>query len=124
MRKIKGKIKNDALKRKYRRKLSIRSKIVGSAERPRISVTKSNKNLFVQVIDDSASKTLFSVQTFGKNRLEVTGNVEGAKAVGQKVAELMKSNKLSAGVFDRSGNRYHGALAALGNAIRDNGIQI
>ena len=67
MRKNIGKISNEKAARVIRRKLSIRKKITGTSERPRISIHKSNKNIYAQVIDDSASRTLVSCQTFGKN---------------------------------------------------------
>ncbi len=124
MRKPNGKISNPSLKKRMRRKLSIRKKVNGSAERPRVCVTKTNKNLFVQVIDDGTQKTLFSVQTFGKTKVDAGMNKEGAKVVGQKVAEGLKDKKISTVVFDRSGNKYHGVIAALADSIRENGIQV
>jgi len=124
MRKPNGKIKNASAERRLRRKLSIRKQIVGSTERPRVCVSKSNKNIFVQVIDDSASKTLFSVQTFGKNAVDAKANKDGAKAVGAKVAEQLKGKSIERVVFDRSGYKYHGVVAALADSIRENGIQV
>lgn len=124
MRKPNGKIKNASAERRLRRKLSIRKQIVGSTERPRVCVSKSNKNIFVQVIDDSASKTLFSVQTFGKNAVDAKANKDGAKVVGAKVAEQLKGKSIERVVFDRSGYKYHGVVAALADSIRENGIQV
>lgn len=124
MRKNISKIKNETKAKEYRRKLSIRKKIVGSAEKPRLSVTKSNKHLRVQVIDDVASKTLFSVQTFGKTKVASSGNAEGAKKIGAEVAATLKKNNLSKAVFDRSGKQYTGVIKTLADSIRENGIQI
>ncbi len=124
MRKRLGKIKNEALERRYRRKLSIRNKVKGTDERPRISITKTNKHLRIQVIDDDKSNTLFSVQTYGKNAVGKAGNVSDAKLVGVEVAKKMKSLKLKLGVLDRSGFKYSGVIAALANSIRENGVQI
>jgi large subunit ribosomal protein L18 len=124
MRKPNGKVRNASAERRLRRKLSIRKHIIGSADRPRVCVTKSNKNIFVQVIDDAESKTLFSVQTFGKNGLDVKANKEGAKTVGSKVAEQLKGKSIEKVVFDRSGYKYHGVVAALADSIRENGIQV
>ncbi len=125
MRKYIGKIKSPSLDKRYRRKLAIRKKIIGSTERPRICAIRSNKHLVVQIVDDSINKTLFSVQTFGKNAVKGgANNVEGAKVVGAKVAELLKSKKLENAVFDRSGFKYTGVIAALAQSIRENGIQI
>lgn len=125
MRKALGKIKNERLAKKTRRKLSIRNKIIGTHDRPRVCVTRSNKNLFVQVIDDSLSKTLFSVQTFGKNAQKNAQNtVAGAKIIGLEIASKLKKNGLNVAVFDRSGNKYTGVVASLADGIRDGGIKI
>ena len=124
IRKPKGKIRNASEARRLRRKLAIRKTVNGSAERPRLSVTRSNKHLAIQVIDDAASKTLFSVQTYGKNAVEAKNNVEGAKVVGAKLAEELKAKKINTAVFDRNGLKYHGVVAAVVESARENGIQI
>jgi large subunit ribosomal protein L18 len=124
MRKNIAKIKNETKAKEYRRKLSIRKKVVGSAEKPRLAVTKSNKHLRVQVIDDVKSATLFSVQTYGKTKVADSCNAEGAKKIGAEVAATLKKNNLSKAVFDRSGKQYTGVIKALADSIRENGIQI
>jgi large subunit ribosomal protein L18 len=124
MRKNIAKIKNETKAKEYRRKLSIRKKVVGSAEKPRLAVTKSNKHLRVQVIDDVKSATLFSIQTYGKTKVANSCNAEGAKKVGAEVAANLKKNNLSKAVFDRSGKQYTGVIKALADSIRENGIQI
>ncbi len=124
MRKTYRKIKNASKAKIYRRKLSIRNQIEGNSERPRICATKTNKNLFVQVIDDSTNKTLLSVQTFGKNGVKGGANVEGAKAVGEELAKAMSGKNIKKAVFDRNGRKYTGVIAALADSIRENGIQI
>jgi len=124
MRKIAAKIKNETKAKEHRRKLSIRKKVVGSAESPRLCVTKSNKHLRVQAIDDVKSATLFSVQTFGKTKAADSANAEGAKKVGAAVATTLKKNNLKKAVFDRSGKQYTGVIKALADSIRENGIQI
>lgn len=124
MRKNISKIKNETKAKEYRRKLSIRKKIVGSAEKPRLAVTKSNKHLRVQAIDDVKSVTIFSVQTFGKTKVASSGNAEGAKKIGAEIAATLKKNNLSKAVFDRSGKQYTGVIKTLADSIRENGIQI
>lgn len=124
MRKSLKKIKNPSKAKVYRRKLSIRANITGTADRPRICATKSNKNLFVQVIDDTQDKTLFSVQTFGKNATGNGSNAEGAKVVGAAVAKKLSEQNLTKAVFDRNGRKYTGVVAALADSIREAGIQI
>ena len=124
MRKNIAKIKNETKAKEYRRKLSIRKKVVGSAEKPRLAVTKSNKHLRVQIIDDVKSATLFSVQTYGKTKVANSCNAEGAKKIGAEVAATLKKNNLNKAVFDRSGKQYTGVIKALADSIRENGIQI
>lgn len=123
MRKSLKKIRDEALKRRYRNKLSIRAKINGSEERPRICAIKTNKHLTVQVIDDVKSQTLFSMNTFGKNAIPgASKSVEGAKILGVKVADEFKKRGIKLAVFDRNGRPYKGILASLANSIRENGI--
>lgn len=124
MRKNISKIKKETKAKEYRRKLAIRKKVVGSAEKPRLAVTKSNKHLRVQIIDDVKSATLFSVQTYGKTKVADSCNAEGAKKVGAQVAATLKKNNLTRAVFDRSGKQYTGVIKALADSIRENGIQI
>jgi large subunit ribosomal protein L18 len=124
MRKNAAKIKNPAKAKEYRRKLAIRKKVIGSAETPRLCVTRTNKHIRVQAIDDVKSTTLFSVQTYGKTKAADTANAEGAKKVGAAVAATLKKQNLSKAVFDRSGKQYTGVIKALADSIRENGIQI
>lgn len=124
MRKNPAKIKNESKAKEYRRKLSIRKKVAGTADKPRLAVTKSNKHLRVQAIDDVKSATLFSVQTFGKGKVANSGNAEGAKKIGAEIASSLKKKNLSKAVFDRSGKQYTGVIKALADSIRENGIQI
>ena len=124
MRKVRGKVKIDSLARRQRRKLSIRKIVVGTTERPRICVNRTNKHLTVQVIDDNAQQTLLSVQTFGKTAIKGGSNKEGAKAVGAAVAEALKGKNIASAVFDRSGYKYHGVIATLADSVRENGIKI
>jgi large subunit ribosomal protein L18 len=124
MRKSLKKIKNASKAREQRRKLSIRKSIVGTTDRPRICAQKTNSNLFVQVVDDSESKTLFSVQTFGKNAVGKTANAESAKVVGEAVAKKLAENNIKNAVFDRNGKKYTGVIATLADSIREAGIKI
>jgi len=124
IRKSYKKIKDEKKNRDYRRKLSIRKKISGSSEVPRICAIKTNKHLQIQVIDDSQSKTLFTVQTFGKNKVADKCNAESAKAVGKAVGEKMKELKLETGVYDRNGKLYSGVMKTLADSIREQGIRI
>lgn len=117
-------VKNSSQAKAYRRKLTIRKKVNGSTDRPRICAVKTNKHLSVQIVDDENSKTLFSVQTFGKNKVADKANNENAKLVGAAVAAGMKERKLEKAVFDRNGGVYTGVIKTLADSIRENGITI
>ncbi len=108
--------------RRIKIKYRIRNKISGTAERPRISVYRSNKAIYAQIIDDERGVTMASA-----NSLEDTINVSGSKidqskAVGQLLAERAKSNSISAVVFDRGGYLYHGRVKALADGVREGGL--
>lgn len=124
MRKVLGKIKNPTKAKEYRRRLSIRKKVEGTAERTRVCVTKTNKHLRVQAVNDLTNVTLFSVQTYGKAKVADVGNAEGAKKVGAAVAAQLKKANVSVAVFDRSGKQYTGVIKVLADSIRENGIQL
>jgi large subunit ribosomal protein L18 len=124
MRKVLGKIKNPTKAKEYRRRLSIRKKVEGTAERPRLCVTKTNKHLRAQVINDLTGMTLFSVQSYGKDSVAKSGNVEGAKKMGTIVAESLKKISITNIVFDRSGKQYTGVVKELADSIRSNGIKV
>jgi len=124
MRKSYGKVKNKKDQQRQRKRLSIRNKISGTTERPRIVAMKSNKHISVQLVDDTKSVSLFTVSTFGKNAAADSCNIEGAKKVGAKVATMMKSKNLNTAVFDRAGYKYTGVIAALVQSIRESGIQV
>ena len=124
MRKQFGKIRSERKRKEARRKLVIRKTVVGTEERPRICLKKTNKHLQVQVINDDLNKTLFSVQTFGKNKVADTNNIEGAKKVGAAVAAKLSEHKIEKAVFDRNGKLYTGVVAAVADAIRENKITI
>ena len=124
MRKSLKKIKNASKAKEQRRKLSTRKKVIGTSDRPRICATKTNKNFFVQIVNDAESKTLFSVQTFGKNAVGKGTSVEDAKLVGAQVAKNLSENNIKTAVFDRNGKKYTGAMSTLAESIREAGIQI
>jgi large subunit ribosomal protein L18 len=107
--------------RKDRIKKSIRMKISGTSERPRLSVYRSNKAVYAQVIDDSKGQTIVACYT---KETGVKGNtVEAAKEVGKKVAEKAIAAGLSKVVFDRSGYLYHGKIKAVADGAREAGLQ-
>ncbi len=117
------------LKEKYRRKLKrhkgIRKRIFGVKEKPRLSVYRSSKNIYCQIIDDTTGKTLASASTLIKDikdKLPYNGNVEAAKLVGQKIAEEAAKIGITKVVFDRSGYKYHGRVKTLADSARENNL--
>lgn len=112
--------------RLQRRKWSIRKTLIGTAERPRLSVFRSDKHISVQIIDDYEGKTLVSVSSQQKDvRGDAPngGNIAIAKIVGTKAAEKAKAAGITAVAFDRNGRRYHGRIKALADAAREGGLQ-
>ena len=104
---------------RLKRRLRIRKKIEGSAERPRLCVTKTNRSLTVQMIDDIEAKTLFSMRTpVGK-----TANKELATQLGKDIAKASIEKGLNSVVFDRSGNLFHGRVAAVATGAREGGLK-
>ena len=106
-----------------RRQLRARKKISGSAERPRLVVTRSARHLFVQVIDDREGKTLASASTMEADLRSVEADKsEKARKVGALIAARAKAAGIENVVFDRAGNKYHGRIAALADAAREAGL--
>ena len=112
------------VKSRLRRQVRGRKRVSGTAERPRLVVTKSAKHLSVQVIDDLQGATLAYASTMEADVRAATGD-KTAKAtkVGELVAERAKAAGIDAVVFDRAGNKYHGRIAALADAAREGGLQ-
>ncbi len=115
--------KPDKNKLRLKRHKRIRNKISGTAECPRLSIFRSNKNIYAQLIDDVAGVTLASASTLDKSISDDSTKVEQAKAVGKAIAEAAKAKKISNVVFDRSGYVYHGRVAALADAAREAGLK-
>ena len=113
--------KPDKNKLRLKRHRRIRGKISGTAERPRVSIFRSNKNIYAQLIDDVAGVTLASASTLDENVSDAT-KLEQAAAVGKAIAEAAKAKNISTVVFDRSGYLYHGRIQALADAARENGL--
>ena len=102
-------------------KVRIRKKIEGTSERPRLSVFRSCKHMYAQLVDDKTGKTLVASSS-KKLGLKSTSNAEAAKAVGEKLAQLAQSKSISKVVFDRSGYVYHGRVKALADGARQSGL--
>lgn len=112
---------------RQRRHYRIRNKLAGTAERPRLSVFRSNKYLYSQVVDDSTGVTLVSASTNQSTlRQELDGkcaNVSAASLLGKTIAERAKEKGITQVCFDRGGYRYHGRIKALAEAAREAGLE-
>ena len=113
--------KRDLMKR---RRWRIRKKVVGTVERPRMSVRFTHKNIYVQFIDDDAGNTLASVSTQAKASGSLSANVAGAGEIGKLAGEAAKAAGITTAVFDRSGAQFHGKVKALADAAREAGLQL
>jgi large subunit ribosomal protein L18 len=108
-----------------RRKLRIRKKVSGTQERPRLSVFRSAKHIYAQVIDDVSGQTLAYASSLSKDlkgTLEEDSKVDAAKKVGALIGKICKSKKIDQVVFDRNGYLFHGRIQALAQAARDAGL--
>ena len=112
--------------RQLRRRRHVRSKIVGTPARPRLSVYRSSKHIYAQLIDDLQGVTLAAASSKAKGLRDKTpygGNTKAAAAVGQQLAEAAKEKGIAKAAFDRGHYRYHGRIKALADAAREGGLQ-
>jgi large subunit ribosomal protein L18 len=107
--------------RRLRRRRRVRAKVRGTAERPRLSVFRSNRGVFAQLIDDDAARTLVAV-AWTEGELRELESMEQAKRAGALLAERAKQAGLETCVFDRGGYRYHGRVRALAEGARESGL--
>ncbi len=104
-----------------RRQRSLRRKLQGSTEQPRISVFRSLKHTYAQLIDDTDGKVIATVSSKGITE-NSSKSVDSAKAVGKRIAEIAKENNIEKAVFDRNGYLYHGRVAAVAEGAREGGL--
>jgi len=110
---------------RLKRQARVRKKVRGSSERPRLSVFRSSKHIYAQIIEDTSGKTLVAASTLSKdNALTNCGNVEAAKAVGSAIAQRALEQNISDVVFDRNGFLYQGRVQALAEAAREAGLKL
>ena len=113
----------DTRGQRIKRHNRVRGKISGTAERPRLSVFRSENNIYAQVIDDVAGKTLASASTVEKAFEGNGGNVDAAKKIGAAIAERALQKGIEEVVFDRGGYIYHGRVKALAEGAREGGLK-
>jgi large subunit ribosomal protein L18 len=114
---------NDKDRKRSKRKVHIRKYIAGTAARPRMTVTRSNRNLSIQIIDDTAGKTIASASTLEKELSSIKPTVEGALQLGEVMGKRLLEKKIKQVVFDRNGYLYHGVVKALADGSRKAGIE-
>lgn len=110
-------MENTKIKLRWRRRQRIRAKIVGTPARPRLAVFRSNRAVYVQIIDDEKQRTIVSRLVKNKTR-------KAARALGQEVAQIAKKKGITTVVFDRGGYKYHGAVAEIAEGVREGGVRV
>ena len=109
---------------RFKRKRRIRARVEGTMERPRLSVFRSNQNLYVQLVDDTKGHTVVAASTLEEElKDKVGGTIDGAKTLGNLIAKRALAKNISQVVFDRSGYLYHGRIKALADAAREGGLK-
>lgn len=115
--------KTDRRLERTRRHARVRTKVVGTAERPRLSVFRSNSNLYVQIIDDTKGMTLVQASTLDKEVKTKHSNKEAAKEVGALIAKRAMEKDIKTVVYDRGGYIFHGVVKELADAAREAGLE-
>ncbi len=108
---------------RQRRKLRIRSKLFGTAERPRMTVFKSNKHTYVQVVDDSTGRTIAAASNLEKDLRNLKNTAGDAEKIGLAIGERLKKANVSTVIFDRNGYLFHGVVKAVADGARKAGIE-
>ncbi|MDP7030152.1 MAG: 50S ribosomal protein L18 [Phycisphaerales bacterium] len=111
------------IKRRVRRKKGLRSRLMGSPDRPRLTVFRSAKHIYAQVIDDLSGKTLAAASTTEKATSGSGGNIAAAAEVGKRIGERAAAAGVSTVVFDRNGFKYHGRVKGLADGAREGGLK-
>ena len=114
---------SDKIRRRLKRKFHIRKRLTGTSICPRMSVFKSNKNLYVQVIDDEASSTLVSISTLEKDFSSLKPNVDTGTKLGVELGKRLIEKNITSVVFDRNGYLYHGVVKAIADGARSAGVK-
>ena len=115
--------KTDRKLERARRHARVRTKVSGTAERPRLCVYRSNSNLYAQIIDDVAGNTLVAASTLDKEVKTKKSNIEAAKEVGALIAKKAAAKNIKTVVYDRGGYIFHGVVKALAEAAREGGLE-
>jgi large subunit ribosomal protein L18 len=114
----------DKTRKRLKRKASIRKRVRGTTERPRLTVYKSSRHTYVQVIDDDAGATLATASNLEKEQRQMGNKVAALEKLGLLIGERLKAKNITAVVFDRNGYRYHGKVKAIADGARKAGISL
>lgn len=114
---------NEKQRKHLKRKLHIRKYLHGTAERPRLSIFRSNKNIYLQLIDDDKAHTLASISTLEKDFIDGKVNIATGEKIGEEMGKRLKDKNISTIVFDRNGYLYHGVVKAVADGVRKAGIE-
>lgn len=115
---------NHTISQRIRREIRTRAKVRGTADRPRLTVFRSNETTYLQVIDDAAGKTLVAATKFDLKEKTALTKMNEAVAIAKVLADKAKKAKINALVFDRGGYKYHGRVKAIADTVRAEGIQV
>jgi large subunit ribosomal protein L18 len=110
-------------RKRLARKIHIRKTLSGTPERPRMTVTRSNKHLYIQVVDDKKGRTLASASTLEKELREIKPTVAGGARLGEVMGKRLLEKNINAIVFDRNGYLYHGVVKAIADGARKTGVR-
>jgi large subunit ribosomal protein L18 len=110
-------------RKRLKRKIHIRKRVSGTAERPRMTVTRSNRRLSIQAIDDAKGHTVASVSTLEKDFRDVKATVAGAGQLGEAMGKRLLEKNIKSVVFDRNGYLYHGIVKAMADGARKAGVE-
>ena len=113
----------DKERKRLKRKVHIRKRITGTAERPRMTVFKSNRSLSIQIVDDTKGQTLASASTLEKDLKSIKATVAGAGQLGEVMGKRLLEKNIKTVVFDRNGYLYHGQVKAVADGARKAGVQ-
>lgn len=113
----------EKVRKRLKRKLRIRGRVSGTAERPRLSIFRSNRHVYAQAIDDGAGHTIVSVSDLEKEFREVSPTVDGVKKLGAAMASRLREKNITRVVFDRNGFKYHGVVKSFADSVREGGIE-
>ncbi len=114
---------SDKLRKREQRRIHVRKNIDGVPDKPRMTIFKSNRYLYVQVIDDSVGNTIASASTLEPSLKEIERTVAGGSKLGEEIGRRLKEKNVTVVVFDRNGYKYHGIVKAIADGARKAGIQ-